>query len=171
VEATLLEEKQRLERQRLQNLLIDQLRDESDVQLPKTLIDRHAEEELNDFKEQVENQGMTLIEFALQNGISEDNLIEELRKKSLMRLKNSFILMEIAKKEKIEVKESEVNAEIETIGKKAGYQPADIQRAQRDPDIRMKIRAQMQIDRALNWLLGNALRQTSVEGSEKNEYE
>lgn len=168
VENMLLIEKQRLERRRLQNLLIDQLRAASNVQLPKTLIDQHVQQELEEFKEQLNQQGMSLIEYAVQNGMSEETLTEELRQQSTIRLVNSFILMEIAKNEKIEVKESEVNAEIEKIGEEGGYQPADIQRAQRDPDFRAKMQAQIQINRAAEWLLRNALRQTSVEGSETN---
>lgn len=171
VENMLLMEKHRLETRRLQNLLIDQLRAASDVQLPKTLIDQHVEQELEDFKERLAQQGMSLIEYAVQNGMSEETLTEELRQQSIIRLANSFILMEIAKNEKIEVKESEVNAEIEKIGEEGGYQPSDIQRAQRDSDFRAKMRAQILINRAADWLVRNALRQTSVEGSETNENE
>lgn len=171
VENMLLTEKHRLEMRRLQNILIDQLRAASDVQLPKTLIDQHVEQELEDFKERLAQQGMSLIEYAVQNGMSEETLTEELRQQSIIRLANSFILMEIAKNEKIEVKESEVNAEIEKIGEEGGYQPSDIQRAQRDSDFRAKMRAQILINRAADWLVRNALRQTAVEGSETNENE
>jgi trigger factor len=167
-EHAILTEKHRLERQRIENALITQLREQSTVQLPKTLIDQQVEDDITEFREHLLEQGSSLTEYALQNGMSEETLTAELRKQSIIKLENSFILMEIAKKEKIEVKESVITAEIDRIGREAGYKPVDIQRAQQDKDIRARMRAQIQIDYAMALLAGNALAQTTVEGSETN---
>lgn len=156
IREAILKEKERLEDRRLQGELLDQIRSQSSISIPQTLVQEKAEEELEQFKRELEKQGKTLAAYTLQTGQSEEALLEQIKQNVLSRLQNTFLLLEIAKKEQIRVQEEEIDTEINELAHQGGYDPAQIQRLRQDREVRSRIETDLLLRKVADFLLASA---------------
>ena len=75
----------------------------------KTQVNRMVE----DFAQRLQQQGLSFEQYMKYTGGTADQLIEQMKPEAITRIKNSLVLEEIAKAEKIEVSDADIDAEIE----------------------------------------------------------
>lgn len=105
-------EKEEAEKRRWQNEIIQKIAQKSDIDLPEILIEKEKEGMLNDFKKEIEKEGLSFKEYLAQIKKSEKELKEDFEKTAILRLKISFCLDEIAKRENIVVTKEELEKEL-----------------------------------------------------------
>ncbi len=98
------------------------------VNLPQTIIETEVNKRLANLVDQVQKLQMTLDDYLKSKGITGDQLRQSLRKQVGEEYKLDFLLAEVAKKEKIEVSEKEV----ESILAKQPQRPLDKHRRQEE---------------------------------------
>jgi len=96
------------EQNRLENLLLEKIRDNTDVTLSETLVDEEVHFILDEIKENAATRGIQWEDYLKATGKSESALHDEKKKDAEARLKLRFGVQELFKLEKIEVKEDEL---------------------------------------------------------------
>ena len=98
--------------------LLKEIADNTEVDVPDTMINDEVNHMIEHFKEHIMMQGLSLEQFYKFTNSSEDKLKEEYHDEALRRVKNRLIIEKIIEKEKIEVSDEEVDKKLEEIAKK-----------------------------------------------------
>ena len=113
--------------------VIDAVVDGTELAVPAEMIDREVQFQINRFAQQMQMQGINLNQYFEMTGQTMEQMQESLREGAAKSVKADLILGEIAKIEKIEATESEVNEEIEKMAAMYGMEKetliADIRKA------------------------------------------
>jgi trigger factor len=97
------------------NKVIEAIAENATIDFPTVMVDEEIEHQLSHRKEELQRQGMNWDQMLMISGRTEDEMKEELRPEAERRLRNTMILQEIARLEKVEVTDEDVQAEIDTI--------------------------------------------------------
>ena len=77
------------------------------------MIDTQCENMINQFAQQMAQQGLSMDQYLQFSGLTLDQLKEQVRPDAITRIKSSLVLEQIAKEENIEITDADVDAEIE----------------------------------------------------------
>jgi trigger factor len=127
----LLMEKQAREKEAWRSKIIEKIAEKTKVDIPELLITQEMANMLNELKSKTESFGLPWEKHLEQLGQNEDELKNGFRPRAEKRIKNALTLNALAKKEKIEVNEFEVEEEINKILR----QYPDIERAEAKLDL------------------------------------
>lgn len=97
------------------NEIINKIAEGATIELPSPMIDDVVNEEYNNLRMRLTQQGQSLEEYQRLTEKSEDEIKDELRPGAERRLRNSLLLREIATREGIEISDDEIEGEIETL--------------------------------------------------------
>ena len=98
--------------------LLKEIADNTEVDVPDTMINDETTHMVDHFKEHIMMQGITIEQFYSLTNSSEDKLKEEYHDEALRRVKNRLIIEKIIEEEKIEVSDKEVDNKLEELAKK-----------------------------------------------------
>ncbi len=146
-------DKERIETERIEGELLETLRQRSTVHLPQVLVQQQVEQELRDLTERLQSRGITLPVFLREANMSQEQLIELLMQRAVVKLQNTFILLEIAKREGIEVSPDEVQAVLQSVAQELTSAPAERARLLNDPELVRRIRNEMLLEKTLQRLV------------------
>ena len=117
----------------LRNKVVEAVLETTKIEVPSALTDREVENQINRFAQQMQMQGISLAQYFEMTGQTIEAMKEQMREGAEKAVKTDLILSEIAKVEKIEVTEEEVNNEIEMMAAMYGMDKdtiiADIKKA------------------------------------------
>ncbi|OGF46226.1 MAG: trigger factor [Candidatus Firestonebacteria bacterium RIFOXYA2_FULL_40_8] len=152
IEDGLKKELEQKEKSRVTNVIIDEILKGLDFSAPQSLVDGEVQHLLQDFEGRMAQQGVTYEVI----GKKKEEVEKEYSEIALKRVKAYLVLDEIAKVEKIEVSEEEVDGEIRTFLFKMGAQGDSYKEYLKSEKGRDNIRNQMTQDKILDFLLKNA---------------
>lgn len=95
--------------QELENELLDRIVSAADFEVPPTMVELQLKHMLQDFKSQVEYQGLSWESYLEHSGKTEDALKEDFKPNALKVVRNYFVLNEIAAIEKIDVTDADLD--------------------------------------------------------------
>lgn len=93
--------------------IIDAMGASSTLDIPAAMIDTEIDDELNQTRTRLAQQGLRFEDFLASSGKTEEALREELRPNAETRVRNTLVLQEIAKAEGLETTAADVDQEIE----------------------------------------------------------
>lgn len=99
--------------------IIDEIVSRSNINFPDILMEHDLHHELEDMKERLEKQGMTLQDYVARSGKSADQFLAEMREMVTGRIRAGLALGEIAEKENMIVTDDDVEAEIDRIAEES----------------------------------------------------
>ncbi len=97
-----------------------------ELEVPAQMVDNEVQHQINRFAQQMQMQGMNLNQYFEMTGQTMEQLQESLRESATKSLKTDLILAEIARVEKIEATESEINEEIDKMAAMYGMNRENI---------------------------------------------
>lgn len=97
----------------LENSILEQIIDNSEIVLPNSLVEEQAEYLMSNFNMSLMYQGLNLEKYAELTGTDEDAIKEDMREQATQQIKKDLILSEIIKLEGISVSEEEINSKLE----------------------------------------------------------
>jgi trigger factor len=140
-----------------EQVILDELIKHVEVELPGTLIDREVEHMVTQTAMQLQQQGLDVRRFLTQETVQ--MMKERSRPDAIDRLKRTMALGEVAKLEKLDVSESELQAKIEETSDELAEM--DI-----DPDrLRSVLMEDLLKEKILNWIESNSTMELVPEGS------
>lgn len=92
---------------------IKKIVDKSEMDIPEAMIDTQCEDMINQFAQQMAQQGLSMQQYLQFTGMTMDKMKEQVRDEALARIESSLVLEQIAKEENIEITDEDVDAEIE----------------------------------------------------------
>ena len=117
----------------LRNKVVEAVLETTKFEVPAALTDREVQNQINRFAQQMQMQGISLAQYFEMTGQTIEAMKEQMREGAEKAVKTDLILSEIAKAEKIEATEEEVNNEIEMMAAMYGMDKdtiiADIKKA------------------------------------------
>jgi trigger factor len=97
------------------NEIINKMAEGATIELPEPMIDDVVNEDYNNFRMRLTQQGQSLEEYQRLADKDETEMKEEMRPSSERRLRNSLLLREIANREGVEISDADLDAEIESL--------------------------------------------------------
>lgn len=145
------EEKRRIERE-TKTKLLESIADKVDFELPQGVVNNELEAIVSNVKRELVGQGTDLERM----GISEEKVREDFRESAEKRVKNMFILGEIATRENIELSDDDVDKELEAIAKTTNQSLETIRKYYEENNMMVKLKESLMEAKTLSFLLDNA---------------
>jgi len=105
-------EKEEKEKERIRSLIIREIAQAAKMELPEVLVKSETERMIEELKGNLEKMGMEFEKYLKEIGKEKDALEKEWKSKAEERIRVALCLGEIARREKIEVKEDEIESKI-----------------------------------------------------------
>ena len=118
--------KQRQSDAQLRELVLEELVNRVDVELPETLVDHEVEHRVEQATERAQRIGMTLEQVLEQQGWDELRLRSDAREHSIRALKADLVLEAVARQEDLKVSSEELAARITELAQAVGREPKEI---------------------------------------------
>ncbi len=148
-------EKQKQADSQLQNELVSEIVNQSNVSLPVQLVDEQTERLKTEVRQNLTYRGQTWQEMLEAEGTTEDAFVaKELRPEAERRVKTGLVLAEIASKEGVDVTPEEIDQQLQLL--KAQYQDAAMQAELDKPSARQEIASRLVTEKTVRMLIDNA---------------
>ena len=92
------------------------------MEIPDAMLDYQVENMINDFANNMAQQGLSLQQYMQFTGMTMDAFRDQVRPDALSRTQSSLVLEAIAKEENIEVADADVDAKLEEMSKQYGME-------------------------------------------------
>ncbi len=109
--------------------LLDQLRDEMNLQLPSDLVEAEADAVLHRFAHRLEARKITIEQYLAATGQDAEALVGDARAQALLNLRTRILLEAVAEAEGLEVADEDVAEAIEALAAAAKTSPAEYGKA------------------------------------------
>ena len=93
--------------------VVDAVVDGVNFEIPEAIVEREIQFQINRFAQQLQMQGMSLNQYFEMTGQNIEKMRESIKESAEKSVKRDLVLNEIAKAEKVEATEEEVNAELD----------------------------------------------------------
>ena len=93
--------------------VVDAVVDTVNFEIPEAIVEREIQFQINRFAQQLQMQGMSLNQYFEMTGQNIEKMRESIKESAEKSVKRDLVLNEIAKAEKVEATEEEVNAELD----------------------------------------------------------
>ncbi len=159
------EEKQRIDSE-TKNRLLERIAEKVDFELPQGIVDNELKVVVSNVQRELMEAGTDLERM----GISEEKIRKDFRDFAEKRVKNMFILGEIATRENIELSDDDVNMELETVARNTNQTVEIIRKYYEENNMMGKMKEGLMEKKTLSFLLDNAkIIETEKVETEKNE--
>ena len=122
-----------------EDLLMQQVADNLECDVPKPMVDEQAKRFVENLKMQIQQQGIPYEQYLKLTNMTEEDLIGQAQEPSLRQVKLDLAMEAIAKEEKVEITDEEIEAEYTASAEKYGMKAEDLKKYI-DPE---SIRAQL----------------------------
>lgn len=117
-----------------------------EVDLPKSMIKNEEETMVNQYEQRLMAQGLQLDQFLKITGQTKEQLKDSMKEDATKRVKINLALEEIAKLEKIEVTEEDINSEFTKMSEMYGMKVEDIKNYIAEEDIKDSLKLTKALD-------------------------
>ncbi len=112
LKATLKVKKEKAAKNTKEGLVIDQIIENSTMEIPDAMLDTTKEQMLNEFSQQLSYQGLSVDQYFQFTGMTKEKFLETSTPEAERRIKSRLVLEAIAKAEDIQVSEEELSDEL-----------------------------------------------------------
>ncbi|HJG33135.1 MAG TPA: trigger factor, partial [Jeotgalicoccus aerolatus] len=120
--------------------------------VPDAMVDTETSRMLQEFEQNLSQQGLNLELYTQLSGQDENALREQMKEDALKRVRTNLTLRQIADEENIEVTDEDVDAELNRLAEQFGMPLDDVKKALGDAEM---IKEDVKIQKALNVLVDN----------------
>jgi len=139
-------------RREFEEKVVDTAVDLSQVDFPPVLVETEIERTLEQQARQLQANNMAMEEYLSRIGKTGEELREELRPAATKRVFRSLVLGRIAEVEKIEVKEADINAELDRMIQSAGEKKDEARKQLDTPQVRSSLEQIVATRKTVQWL-------------------
>ena len=136
----------------LKESLVAKAADNADIDVPDAMVDTETDRMLQEFEQNLSQQGLTLELYTQLSGQDENALREQMKEDALKRVRTNLTLRQIAEDENIEVTDADVDAEVSRLAEQFGMPLEDVKKALGDATM---IKEDVKIQKALDVLVDN----------------
>ncbi|NLO89086.1 MAG: trigger factor [Clostridia bacterium] len=152
----LKEEKERKARQEIRDEVIKKVVENSELEVPETLVNRRIDAHLKRLDERLKVQGYSLEDYYKAADTTEEQLREKYREQAIESVKTDLVLEEIAQRENIQVSEDEVFEEIQNLAKDYNESVENVQKTLKLRDNLEALTYGLLIDKTIKFLIDHS---------------
>ncbi|MBE7049835.1 MAG: trigger factor [Ruminococcaceae bacterium] len=105
-----------------ENKLVEIVTEASEVEIPQCMIDNRIEDMIKDFGYRLSSQGLNMEQYMQITGTTVDTFKEQFKDQAETQVKSNLVLEAIAKAEKVEVTDADVEEELKTMAEMYGME-------------------------------------------------
>ncbi|MFQ5340697.1 MAG: trigger factor [Anaerolineae bacterium] len=133
------------------------------IEYPGAALEDEIDDLIHDLEARLSNQGLTLDNYLVMQGLTQDQLREQQRADAERRLKRSVVLGEVVEREELEVSNEEIDEEIRTVAEMYGTRSEEARTALSSEKSRRSLHSRLLARKALDHLVQIATRDTDVD--------
>ena len=149
---------------------IKKIIEKSSMDIPEAMIETQCENMINEFAQRIQQSGLSMDQYMQFSGMTLDKLKEQVRPEAETRIKSSLVLEQIAKDEKIEVSDEEVQAEIEKMAKAYGMEADKLAEYMGDAE-KESIKRDVAVKKAVDLIMENVKERAKAKTKKEKESE
>lgn len=154
IEKKLVEAKEAQAKRTKEDEAIAKIIADSEMDVPEAMIETQVNRMISDMDQNMRGQGLTIQQYLQFTGSTMDQLKEQFKPDALKRIQSTLVLETIAKEEKFEVSDEEIDAEIEKIAKQYGMKVEDLKKNITEDD-KKSISADIKVEKAVDLVMEN----------------
>ena len=145
--------KEQNEKNRLADELIEQLSNNTTIDIPEAMVNASVRDELKDFEKTVNQQyGMKLEDFKKIAQVNEEEFMKNIKERASKKLKETLILEQLVKQENLAATKEEIEASLEDIAKANNMKVEDVKKYLNPADVAFNV----SINKVIDLLIANA---------------
>jgi len=156
VRGRLKEAKRAQDHYALRGKVLEAVSEGAEVEIPDIMVERRVNEMISEFSFNLKSRGLDLNGYLKATNTSMESLRERFKKDALRTLKNELVLGSIGEKEGLEVKEEEVDNEIEKIAKRMNVEASEVKKRLEERGNLGPLREDILLRKTLDWLVNQA---------------
>jgi len=142
-------------KQEKENAAIDAVIETMEAEIPACMIDSRIESTIRENNARMAQQGISFEQYLGYMGTTVDQFKEQIRPNAELQVKGTLALEEIAKLEKLEVAETEVDEQLTKMADAYNMKLEEVKKFMRDEDIDA-LKSDLKIQKAMDFLVANA---------------
>lgn len=151
----LKEQKKAEGRRNQENQAVDKIIEGAKMDLPEAMIDTQCRQMLDDFAQNLRQQGLTIEQYAQFTGMTEEKMQEEMRPQAEKRIRTRLVLEAIAKVENIEISDEKLDEEIAKMAKAYQMEADKLKEFMGDKE-KAQMKQDMAVQEAITFVVDNA---------------
>ena len=128
--------------------------DDSDMDIPEAMINTQEDRMIADMDNNMRQQGLSFQQYLQFTGMTMEQLREQIKPDATKRIQQSLVLEAIAKAEKIEASDEEIEAEIQKVADQYGMKIEDLKKNVTD-DEKKSIAEDLKFNKAVDFVMEN----------------
>ena len=142
--------------------------EDSEMEIPDAMLDYQVENMINDFANNMAQQGLSLQQYMQFTGMTMDAFRDQVRPDALSRTQSSLVLEAIAKAEKIEATDADVDAKLEELSKQYGMELEQIKNLVGENE-KESMKKDIAIEKAIQLIMDNVKETAKKKATKKAE--
>ena len=139
--------------------------EDSEMEIPDAMLDYQVENMINDFANNMAQQGLSLQQYMQFTGMTMDAFRDQVRPDALSRTQSSLVLEAIVKAEKIEASDADGEAKLEDMSKQYGMELDQLKTLVGDAE-KESMKKDLAIEKAIEFIMDN-IKETAKKSTKK----
>lgn len=136
------------------NKVFEKIRKENKLTIPKAAIENQVKAQIDEFRRNIEAQGMSLEMLLEMTQSSMEQLEDQVRDEAKERVRNSIILKAVIRQEKLKATAEDVNEYVKKIAEAQNTTQKEIKEQIKQANIEPQIKEEIVVDKAIKLILG-----------------
>ncbi len=149
---------------------IEKIIDKSKMDIPDAMIDNQVNSMINDFANNMAQQGLTIEQYMQFTGMTMDKFREQVRPDAVKRIQSSLVLEAIAKEENIQASDEDVDAEIEKMAASYGMEVEQV-KGYIQGEQKESMKKDIAIQKAVDFIMENVKERAKAKTKKEKEAE
>lgn len=156
-------EKEQGSQKRLENEIIQEVVNNTQVELPESMLEQERQRVREDFQKRLSEQDMDEASYLEQTGKTQEQHEADIEEQTKERVKTALVLTEIARAEQLEVTPDELEMRMQMLA--GQYQDEQMQQELQKPEVRRDVANQMLAEKTVQQLVEYATPDTEDSGA------
>ena len=170
VKKNLTEKKAEDARRAKEDAAVDKVIENAQMDIPEAMIETQCENMVNEFAQRLAQSGLSMEQYMQFSGLTLDKLKEQVRPEAETRIKSSLVLEQIAKDEKIEITDEELDAEIEKMAAQYGMEADKLKEYIGDNE-KESMKRDLAVTKAVDLIMENVKERAKAKSKKEKEAE
>ncbi len=154
---SIIEAKKQMSNDMLQEQLLEQLREKSEISVSDNMWEALANQRLTEIAQQQAQQGKSLEQYAAENGMVIDDLVKAWHEQAKVHVERAMVVREIFAAEKLAITNDELNEELFAMAQEYQMEPMELLEAMRRAGSLQELQFRAISRKVTNFLIENAV--------------
>ena len=136
--------------------LLDQVTKNMTVEIPDAMVEMRAQRMVDDYKQQIVSQGISMEQYMQFTGMTGEMLMEQVKPQVMKKIQSRLVLEAVAAAEDIQVTEEEIEEELKTMGEAYQMEPEKVEELLGENG-REQVKGDIRVRKAADFVVENAV--------------